>query len=114
MIALLLLIVPLAGCLALTPGAPPNDPLRYRDWMRSLVVAIAAEARKHASDVLIVPQNGESLLAVNGAPDDPVATEYLASINGLGRERLLYEYTADNVPTPSAATFEMRPLLDRA
>jgi len=82
--------------------------------MRNFVCAISAAAKAINPDFIIIPQNGEILLAETGLPDGPVAQEYLEAIDGIGREGLFYGYVADNRPTPQAEQTEMIAFLDIA
>ena len=101
-----------AGC-SLWIDEPPPDSF-YRDAMRSFVETLSAAAHVERSGFLVVPQNGEALLTIDGSPSGPLAADYLLAIDGLGREDLFYGYTGDDVPTPSVARDEMLPLLRRA
>jgi len=101
-----------AGCaLWLDASGSPNI---HRDGMRAFVVEIARRARTVAPGFLVVPQNGEPLLTIDGEADGPLAAEFVAAIDGLGREDLFYGYTGDDVPTPPGPRAQMLALLDLA
>lgn len=98
-----------AGC----PTDDPNpDPSDYRQDMRDFVQAISAYAKQRAADFAVIPQNGEELVTTNSEHNGPVASDYLAAIDGQGREDFFYGYTADNVPTPSDDREWMQGFLD--
>ncbi|HPO16397.1 MAG TPA: Ig-like domain-containing protein, partial [Candidatus Hydrogenedentes bacterium] len=76
-------------------------PGTYREEMREFVEAISAYAKARHPGFLIVPQNGEALLTLNGEPDGTLSQEYLDAIDGQGREDVFYGYDGDNIPTPA-------------
>lgn len=86
----------------------------YRGEMRSLVIDIAEYADTVADDFIVIPQNGNELLTLNGEPDGPSASGYLSAIDGVGREDLLYGYRRDDRPTPPGEREYMVGFLDRA
>jgi subtilisin family serine protease len=62
--------------------------------MRAFVRAIRAHARGLAPGFVVVPQNGQDLLAVDGAP----VVAYLEAIDAQAREDLFYGYAGDGIP----------------
>ncbi len=82
--------------------------------MRSFVADIADYARLIDPHFLIIAQNGDELLTMTDSATGPLAGDYVAAIDGLGREDLFYGYDADNQPTPSQSTDWMLSYLDRA
>lgn len=72
----------------------------YRQAMRDFVIAISGYAKEANPAFAIIPQNGHELLTTDGAPDGPLALEYIAAIDGVGREDLFYGYDDDNTATP--------------
>jgi cysteinyl-tRNA synthetase len=86
----------------------------YREAMRALVSEIAVYAEARAPVFIIVPQNGEQLLTLDGEPEGPLAVPYLEAIDGQGRKDLFYGYSRDNVVTPQSETPRMRGFPDRA
>jgi len=93
-----------------------EDPLdaSFLDAMRTFVVQIAKQARVETPSFLVVPQNGEALITLDGSPLGALAGDYIRAISGLGREDLFFGYTDDDVATPSYARDEMLLLLDLA
>jgi cysteinyl-tRNA synthetase, unknown class len=102
-------------CGALLLGCPdaPED-RDYRADMRGFVQDLSAYAKASHADFLIVPQNGEALLSLSEDDASPPASDYLAAIDGLGREDVWYGYTNDDVATPESDRNEILPLLDLA
>ena len=80
----------------------------FRDDMRVFVEGISGYARVLNSDFIIIPQNGHELLTLNGIAEGPVASEYIAAIDGVGREDLFYGYDSDDKPT---AAVDSEPML---
>jgi len=85
----------------------------YRQDMRTFVIDIARQARTVHPEFIVIPQNGQELLTLNGAADGPLAADYAAAIDGQGREDLFYGYTADNVATPASDRDYMLEFLER-
>lgn len=83
-----------AGC----KKVPQKD---YRGEMRQFVQEISAFARSQDPGFIVIPQNGQELITTDGNPDGPLAAEYLAAVDGCGREDLFYGYKSDNTATPS-------------
>lgn len=69
----------------------------YREEMRNFVIEIAEFARNQDPNFIVIPQNGHDLLIEE---DGEVADEYLATVDGLGQESLIFGYTGDNTVTP--------------
>ena len=113
----ILIIMSLLACDGDSSNGPSEpeafDPF-YRDHMRSLVGKIATYARQVRPDFIVIPQNGLQLLTLNGEPEGPLASEYIAAIDGIGREELLYGYRRDDEATPVTVTGQWLPFLDRA
>lgn len=76
----------------------------YRQAMRDFVVRISTTARQSNPDFIVIPQNGLPLSTLGDSPDEPLATTYLAAINGHAQEDLFYGYPDDETPTPAAET----------
>ena len=114
--------LPAAALLALATGCPSAPAahtgevggIDHRREMRTLVIEIGKYARRVDPSFLVVPQNGEELITMNGEPDGPLAFAYAEAIDGQGREDLFYGYRRDNSATPEAATAWILPFLDRA
>jgi cysteinyl-tRNA synthetase, unknown class len=108
-----------AAVLLLLATACRPDPLEtesrdYRQDMRDFVQAISDHAKDAAPAFLVIPQNGHELLTVDGDPGGNGSTDYLAAIDGIGREDLNYGYDGDNIATNEVDTDEMLPFLDLA
>ncbi len=96
-------------------GTPrPEEDVDYRAEMRGLVGEIAEYARGSAPGFIVIPQNGQELLTLDGEPEGPLATEYIQAIDGQGREDLFYGYDHDDVATPEDEIAWMAGFLDRA
>lgn len=74
----------------------------YKQRMRDFVQGISNYAKNIDNDFVIIPQNGQEIVTINGNEDDLVVTEYLSAIDGVGREDLFYGYDFDNEATPDA------------
>jgi cysteinyl-tRNA synthetase len=81
----------------------PKDPVVYKQRMRDLVIALSRYARTVNPEFIVVPQNGNELLTMDGEIDSCLAVDYIHCIDGIGREDLFYGYTADNRETPDEA-----------
>ncbi|MDI3486308.1 MAG: hypothetical protein PWQ50_1528 [Methanolobus sp.] len=86
----------------------------YRQQMRDFVIGISTYSKQKNPDFIIIPQNGQELLTSGGDPDDPVAQDYIAAIDGVGREDLFFGYDDDNVATDKEDAEYMASLLDIA
>ena len=92
------------------PGTPPV-PADYRAAMREFVRGISAHARSSHPGFIVIPQNGTELVTLTGEPAAPPVLDYLAAIDGVGREDLFYGYNDDDAATPAAETKRMQALL---
>jgi len=92
----------------------PEDERDYRQEMRDFVQGISAYAKGINSNFLIIPQNGHNLLTLDGEKDGELAQQYLAAIDGVGREELFYGYENDNTPTLELDKNEMIAFMDIA
>lgn len=107
----LLLLLPAFAGGACTRNKSTID---YRQEMRSFVQGISAKAKALHPGFIVIPQNGEQLLTSGGKADGTLAADYVAAIDGIGREDLFYGYNADDEATPAADHEEMQGLLLRA
>lgn len=73
----------------------------FRQEMRNFVQEISVYSKNIDKYFIIVPQNGQELITVNGNASDSVLIDYLASFDATGREDLFYGYIDDDVATPS-------------
>ena len=96
------------------PDSLGSESRDFRQDMRSFVQAISVYAKTATPDFLVIPQNGHELLTVDGEPDGAASMDYLAAIDGIGREDLNYGYDRDNIPTSEADRSEIVPFLDLA
>ena len=86
----------------------------FRQEMRDFVQSISVYAKNINANFVIIPQNGHNLLTLNGEKDGELAQQYVAAIDGLGREDLFYGYENDNTPTPESEQNEMIGFMDIA
>ncbi|MEZ4773914.1 MAG: endo alpha-1,4 polygalactosaminidase [Bacteroidia bacterium] len=80
-------------------GNPIPDNLEFRQEMRDFVIAISQYAKTRNPDFVIIPQNGQEIVSLDGTPTGSPAMDYLTAIDGTGREDLFYGYDADNRET---------------
>ncbi len=116
-IFLVTLILLPSGCLDTKSDAPIDSSVSdqdYRQQMRDFVIGISTYSKQKNPDFIIIPQNGQELLTSGGHPDDPVVQDYIAAIDGVGREDLFFGYDDDNVATNEEDTEYMESLLDIA
>jgi cysteinyl-tRNA synthetase len=114
MILMMVIIVPIGGY-AHSCAHPPGDaPMDYREAMRDFVIGISTYAKAIDQSFLIIPQNGHELLTQDGTAAGRPATEYIAAIDGIGREDLFYGYDDDDVRTPPDITAQWLPFMGLA
>jgi cysteinyl-tRNA synthetase len=94
-------------------GDDSFDPI-YRQRMRDFVQGISAYSKGIDANFIIIPQNGQELVTADGEGNGPPVTQYLAAIDGVGREDLFYGYDNDDVATPGQETSYMIDFLDVA
>jgi cysteinyl-tRNA synthetase, unknown class len=73
---------------------------------------ISQYSRSFNPNFIIIPQNGVSIVTLNGDLTSATQTTFLNSINAWGQEDLLYGYDNDNVATPASALNSIKPYLD--
>ena len=110
-ILVIISIIVVSGCLN-NNNHEQNTTRDYRQNMRDFVQNISTYAKEFNSDFIIIPQNGLELLTKNGSPNGSLSEMYLDSIDGIGREDLLYGYDSDDVPTPIPERNYMTSFLD--
>ncbi|KPK87734.1 MAG: hypothetical protein AMS27_01615 [Bacteroides sp. SM23_62_1] len=88
--------------------------LDFKQEMRDFVQAISAYAKSISPDFIIIPQNGQELITLNGDNKGSADLTYLSAIQGQGREDLFYGYDDDNKATPAVETDYMADFLDIA
>lgn len=94
-------ILPIS-CFVLFTCGEDSNPIPDHDFkqeMREFVQSISNNARDVDSDFIIIPQNGHELLTTNGEEAGSAATNYISTIDGVGREDLFYGYDDDNDAT---------------
>ncbi|MCK5198632.1 MAG: endo alpha-1,4 polygalactosaminidase [Spirochaetales bacterium] len=74
----------------------------FRQEMRDFVIRISDTARTSNSTFIVIPQNGQELISLTDEVDGTLAADYIAAIDGTGREDLFYGYSGDNIATPQA------------
>ena len=95
-------------------SAEPADPILYKQRMRALIISLSRYARTLNPEFIVIPQNGNELLRVDGTFNSAPALDYIQAIDGIGREDLFYGYTADNRETPEEAIRYIVPFLEFA
>jgi len=95
-------------------SAEPADPILYKQRMRALIISLSRYARTLNPEFIVIPQNGNELLRVDGTFNSAPALDYIQAIDGIGREDLFYGYTADNRETPEEAIRYILPFLEFA
>lgn len=88
-----------------------TDPY-YKQEMRKFVQALSSSAKSVNPAFIIIPQNGQELVTLDGNEDGAPDIDYLKAIDGVGREDLFYGYDYDNVPTPGDEIIYMAAFLD--
>ena len=107
-----MLTIMITGCKDKSTNPEPDRD--FRQDMRNFVQNISANAKGINSNFIIIPQNGHNLLTLNGEKDGALALQYLAAIDGVGREDLYYGYDNDNTLTPESEQNEMIAFMDIA
>jgi cysteinyl-tRNA synthetase len=105
------------GCvflLSLCPCSETAEDVDYREEMRSFVQNISSYARGISNGFLVIPQNGQELLTMNGESNGSLAFAFADAIDGIGREDLFYGYNNDDEKTPLIEQNYMIGFLDRA
>ena len=74
----------------------PAEERDYRESMRAFVCGISVYAKSRGPGFIIIPQNGQDLVTLDGEHDGPPAMAYLDAVDGTGREDLFYGYSRDN------------------
>ncbi len=91
---------------------PDYGDVDFRQEMRDFVIGINQYAKAESTNFIVIPQNGQELVTLNGEEDGTPATLYLNAIDGVGREDLFYGYDDDNVATPTSEKDYMVSFLD--
>jgi len=80
---------------------PIPDGLDFKQEMRNFVQDISQYSKNIKSNFIIIAQNGEELLSIDGNNIDVVDEAYANAIDGIARESLLFGYVSENKQTPS-------------
>ena len=104
----------LVACSEDEVNRPPVPDLDFKEEMRQFVIGISNYAKGINPDFLILPQNGQEILTTDGELTSPLAIEYIAAIDGTGREDLFYGYDDDDQPTSTEDTDYLIDYLDLA
>lgn len=108
--AVLIAVLLSAGC----AGAPEYPDIDFRAEMRQFVDLIASTADHTAPGFIVVPQNGQELITLDGEHDGAISEAYVAAIDAIGREDLFYGYHDDDRLTPTSERAWIAGFLDRA
>ncbi|MGE0088254.1 MAG: endo alpha-1,4 polygalactosaminidase [Bacteroidales bacterium] len=84
----------------------------FRQEMRNFVVGISEYAKEINPDFIIIPQNGQELVTMDGEETETPCLFYLSAIDGVGREDLFYGYDNDDISTPASEKNYMVTFLD--
>ncbi len=84
----------------------------YQQEMKNFVQSISKYAKGINSSFLVIPQNGQELVTMDGNEDGSPDMTYLNAIDGVGREDLYFGYDYDNEPTPEGEIIYMEAFLD--
>ncbi len=113
-VTLIIISLLFSGCPKDADDSGPEDGINFRQEMRTFVQAISNDAHGFNASFIVIPQNGQELLTVDGEETGEPVLEYLSAIDGTGREDLFYGYDEDNVPTPVSQKDSMVAFLDIA
>lgn len=113
-ISLSLVCIFVFSCKEEEVNRPPVPDLDFRHEMRTFVQRISTYSKSINPNFLVLPQNGQELLTVDGEPNGALATDFIAAIDGTGREDLFYGYEEDDQATPNEDTEYLIDFLDIA
>ncbi|MDX2245247.1 MAG: endo alpha-1,4 polygalactosaminidase [Bacteroidia bacterium] len=91
---------------------PIPDNLDFRQKMRQFVVAISEYAKAQNPNFVVIPQNGQEIVSLDGKAIGAPAMDFLAAIDGTGREDLFYGYDSDNQETKTSDREYLTAFLD--
>lgn len=94
-----LLLLILFSCNEDEVNRPPVPDLDFKQEMRNFVIGISSYAKGINPGFLILPQNGQEILTIDGELDSPLEADFIAAIDGTGREDLFYGYDNDDQAT---------------
>lgn len=84
----------------------------FRQEMRDFVIDLSVYARSYDQNFIVIPQNGQEIITDNGEANGAVQSDYLQTIDAVGKEDLFYGYNSDDKPTPDDAKTHMLGLLN--
>ncbi|MFX1293837.1 MAG: endo alpha-1,4 polygalactosaminidase [Promethearchaeota archaeon] len=114
LLGIIFVIIPVViGCLFIFLG-DLNNTRDYRQDMRNFIQNLSAYAKGMNSSFVIIPQNGQELLTDDGESTGTPMSNYIAAIDGIGREDLFYGYINDDEATPPSERNYMIEFLDIA
>jgi cysteinyl-tRNA synthetase len=107
------IIILVTGC---SKSSEPDESVNrnFRQDMRYFVQGISTYVKGIDPSFIIIPQNGQELLTEDGEETGAPATNYIETIDGVGREDLFYGYNGDNTATPAADRDYMIAFMDIA
>lgn len=85
----------------------------FRNEMRNFVIQISQYAKTKKPGFIIIPQNGQELITINGEVDGNLSMNYINAIDGTGREDAFYGYDGDDIATPTIPQKYIIGFLDR-
>ncbi len=91
--------IPIILCLLQCGEVTGLEDRNFKKDMRAFVQNISAYSRNYNPNFLIIPQNGQELLTTSGESDGAIDTNYISSINAVGREDLFFGYEKDDSAT---------------
>jgi cysteinyl-tRNA synthetase, unknown class len=91
---------------------PDYGDIDFKQEMRDFVIGISQYSKAKNADFIVIPQNGQELVTLNGEESGSSAISYLNALDGVGREDLFYGYDDDNVLTPTSERNYMISFLD--
>ena len=113
LIPILFIMLAVAGCSQKEDSEDQTGSIDYRAEMRTFIREISEYAKTIDPSFIVIPQNGNELLLLD-ENSGVFADDYIASIDGIGREDLYFGYTGDNLPTPATERDYMIGFLDLA
>jgi cysteinyl-tRNA synthetase, unknown class len=84
----------------------------FKQEMRNFVIGISEYAKTINPDFIIIPQNGQELVTMDGEETGIHCNAYLSAIDGVGREDLFYGYDNDDIATSTSDRNYMISFLD--
>lgn len=106
---LLLAVLFVSAC---SDDNPIPDNLDFRQKMREFVIAISEYAKTQNPNFVVIPQNGQEIVSLDGTATGSPAMDYLTAIDGTGREDLFYGYDSDNRETKTSDREYLTAFLD--